>query len=386
MGKICYRLVYNREKHLNPEGKALLQIEAYQSGRRTYFSTHVHLAPKQWNKKKKLVVNHPEADSLNYMLHELVMKLEHKEMELWKQGQDVTPASLKMAMKTDSSGSFILFVKEEIASSSKKKSTRSNLSSTLKLLSRFKSRLDFNGVNPQFIYKFEEFLYHNGCCTNTVAKHMKHLKAFVNSAIDRGYMKTDDYPFQRYKIKTKESKHTHLIPEEVHKLEVLKITDNTSLRHTLNAFLFCCYTGMRYSDFISLTERNIITIENNPWIVYRSVKTGVEVKLPLYLLFEGKAWKILCEYKNDWNSFFMLKSNTCINYDLSKIGKLAGIEKHFTYHSARHTNATLLIYSGVNITTVQKLLGHRNVSTTQVYSEVMGETIVKDLVRCSNKT
>ena len=121
MGKICYRLVYNREKHLNPEGKALLQIEAYQSGRRTYFSTHVHLAPKQWNKKKKLVVNHPEADSLNYMLHELVMKLEHKEMELWKQGQDVTPASLKMAMKTDSSGSFILFVKEEIASSSKKK-------------------------------------------------------------------------------------------------------------------------------------------------------------------------------------------------------------------------------------------------------------------------
>lgn len=55
-------------------------------------------------------------------------------------------------------------------------------------------------------------------------------------------------------------------------------------------------------------------------------------------------------------------------------------------HIARHTNATLLIYNGVNITTVQKLLGHRNVSTTQIYSEIMKETIVKDLVRCTNKT
>ena len=54
------------------------------------------------------------------------------------------------------------------------------------------------------------------------------------------------------------------------------------------------------------------------------------------------------------------------------------------FHSARHTNATLLIYDGVSITTVQKLLGHRNVSTTQIYSDVMGETIVKDLAKCYN--
>lgn len=379
MGKICYRLVYNREKHLNSNGKALVQIEAYQNGRRIYFSTHIYLNPNQWNARKRLVVRHPEADSLNYMLHELVMNIEHKEMELWRKERCVTLDTLKTALKTGSRKSFIQFVEEEIASSSRKKSTRNNLTSTLKLLSSFKPRLDFDGVNTRFVYKFEEYLYQKGCCTNTVAKHMKHLRAFVNSAIDKGYMQANEYAFQRYKIKTKESKHTHLMVEEIQQLENLELPDNTPLRHSLDAFLFCCYTGLRYSDFAVLTENNIVMIENNPWIIFRSVKTNVEIKLPLHLLFDGKAWKLLYRYKGNWNSFFTLKSNSCINYDLKKIARLAGIKKHFTFHSSRHTNATLLIYKGVNITTVQKLLGHRNISTTLVYSEIMGETIVKDL-------
>ena len=57
--------------------------------------------------------------------------------------------------------------------------------------------------------------------------------------------------------------------------------------------------------------------------------------------------------------------------------------KRITFHSARHTNATLLMDQGVSITTIQKLLGHRNVSTTQVYAEIMGKTIVKDLMKTS---
>ena len=81
------------------------------------------------------------------------------------------------------------------------------------------------------------------------------------------------------------------------------------------------------------------------------------------------------------NEFFSLKSNTCVNHGLHSIGKLAGIEKHFTFHTARHTNATLLIYRGANITTVQKLLGHRSVTTTEIYSEIMGKTIVRDLMK-----
>lgn len=88
------------------------------------------------------------------------------------------------------------------------------------------------------------------------------------------------------------------------------------------------------------------------------------------------------EYHQNLSDFFHLKSNSSVNKDLKKIGVLAKIEKHFSFHTARHTNATLLIYNGAQITTVQKLLGHQSVKTTQGYSDIFSGTIVKDLKKC----
>ena len=156
------------------------------------------------------------------------------------------------------------------------------------------------------------------------------------------------------------------------KLEEVSLTGrNSCLEHTLDAFLFCCYTGLRYSDFVNLNEKNIVKMDGKLWLIFDSVKTGTEVKLPLNLLFEGKALTLLQKYQG--------------NKELIRIGKLAKISKHFSFHSARHTNATLLIYKGANITTVQKLLGHKNLATTQIYGEVMGSTIIRDLKKCQKR-
>ena len=382
MGKISYRFVFNRNNKLNAQGKALLQVEAYLERRKIYFSTHVHLKPNQWNRRKCMVVHHPEADALNYYLQESMMKLEQKEMELWRKGREVTLEVLKQELITEEKYSFLTFVREEIASSTMKESTRKNRSTTLQLLSQYKPHLAFNEVTSGFVHDFEKFMYKKGLEMNTVAKHLKHLRIFVNAAICRECMNGQNDPFRGYKIKTAPYKHVYLLPEEVGKLENLKLADvDSSLEHTLDAFLFCNYTGLRYSDFIALSEKNMVEEEGHSWIVFHSVKTGVEVKLPVYLLFEGKACQLLGKYEGNWKHFFGLKSNTSVNNELEAIRKIAGIGKHFTFHSARHTNATLLIDQGVNITTIQKLLGHRNVSTTQVYAEIMGKTIVKDLMR-----
>ena len=193
-------------------------------------------------------------------------------------------------------------------------------------------------------------------------------------------MKEQQYAFRKYKIKTVENSHTHLTPEELEKMEGLRRNKRPfRQRKTLDAFLFCCYTGLRYSDFVQMKPQNLINIRQEVWLTYKSVKTGNEVHLPLHLLFGGKAIAILKEYENDLGSFFRLKDNSNINKELRLLARRAEINKRVSFHTARHTNATLLIYNGVNITTVQKLLGHKSVKTTQVYTNIMDRTIVHDL-------
>ena len=120
------------------------------------------------------------------------------------------------------------------------------------------------------------------------------------------------------------------------------------------------------------------------WLIHKSVKTNTEVRLPLYLLFEGKGIEVLNKYQDDLADFFKLRDNSNVNKELLIIAKLSGLNKRISFHTARHTNATLLIYSGVNITTVQKLLGHKSVKTTQVYTNIMDITIVRDLEKSKN--
>ncbi|MBP1615849.1 MAG: xerC 5 [Bacteroidetes bacterium] len=216
---------------------------------------------------------------------------------------------------------------------------------------------------------------------------MKHLKRYVNVAINKDYMDIQKYAFRKYKIKTIENSHTHLAPDELKRLEKLQLTGNDmKLQTTLDAFLFCCYAGLRYSDFVSLKPENFIVLNKEIWLMYKSIKTKTEVRLPLYLLFDSKGISILEKYMDNLSAFFKLRDNSNINKELIKISKLSGISKHISFHTARHTNATLLIYSGVNITTVQKLLGHKSIKTTQVYTDIMDMTIIRDLEKCTENT
>lgn len=381
MNKIIYNLVYNRKKCLNKKGMALVQVEAYLGRKKKYFSTKGYLKPEQWDNKKLIVKNHPNADALNRLIYEFVATIEKKELELWQQGKRISLELLKNALTTqENNSSFISFFRQEVMNSSLKDSTKRNHLSTLILLQEFKKDIVFSDLTFEFISSFEYFLQLKGYHINTIAKHMKHLKRHVNIAINKEYIEIQKYAFRKYKIKTIENKHTHLVPEELERLENLILSDRyVKLQKSLDAFLFCCYAGMRYSDFINLSSENIVDINQETWLIYKSVKTGTEVRLPLYLLFSGKGIAILNKYRDNLEDFFHLRDNSNVNKDLIIITRLAGLSKRISFHTARHTNATLLIYNGINITTVQKLLGHKSVKTTQVYTNVMDMTIIHDL-------
>ena len=388
MKKISYSLEYSRKKKLNKKGMALVQVEAYLNRRKMYFSTRVYLKPDQWDVKRRMVKNHPNSDALNRMLYDFIADIEQKELGLWQQRRSISLDSLKDSIeKPENNGnSFLTFFKEEVNNSSLKESTRQNHLSTLELLQEYKKDIVFTDLTFEFVSSFDNYLQSKGYHLNTIAKHMKHLKRYVNVAINKEYMDIQKYAFRKYKIKSIEGSHTHLSPEELNKMEEVNLEGKfTKLQKSKDAFLFCCYAGLRYSDFTHLTSENIIEFHKEFWLIYKSVKTGTEVRLPLYLLFEGKGIHILHRYKNDLNSFFKLKDNSNLNKELNVLAKLAGISKHISFHTARHTNATLLIYNGANITTVQKLLGHKSVKTTQVYANIMDITIVRDLEKAASQ-
>ena len=116
MSKIVYNLVYNRKKRLNKKGMALVQVEAYLDKKKKYFSTNVYLKPEQWDSRKLVVKNHPNAEALNRMIYEFMAMIEKKELELWQQGRRITLDLLKDILNTsENSHSFIPFFRQEVA-------------------------------------------------------------------------------------------------------------------------------------------------------------------------------------------------------------------------------------------------------------------------------
>ena len=349
-----------------------------------YFSTRVYLKPDQWDVKRRMVKNHPNSDALNRMLYDFIADIEQKELGLWQQRRSISLDSLKDSIeKPENNGnSFLTFFKEEVNNSSLKESTRQNHLSTLELLQEYKKDIVFTDLTFEFVSSFDNYLQSKGYHLNTIAKHMKHLKRYVNLAINKDLFELQKYPFRKYKIKYMESKRGHLTPEELGRLENIAPKLQRTLRRTLDMFLFSCYTGLRFSDIVNIRPDNFHLIDDKLWLVYSSVKTDVNVRLPLFLLFDGKALAVYERYCKRYSRTLFgvsVSANSNVNKQLKRICRLAEIDKRLSFHMARHTNATLLLYNGANITTVQKLLGHKSVRTTEIYSDIMDMTVIRDL-------
>lgn len=319
-------------------------------------------------------------ESLNQYLSNFIAELEQLELEVVHSGKEFSLNDLKEKPETGQT-SFSLFMLNEIKQSNLKPSTMKNHFSTLQVLSSYQAEVSFNDLSYNFLCDFEHYLLENKYHRNTIAKHMKHLKRYINLAINKDLFDLHRYPFRKYKIKYMESKRSHLTPEELGQLESLNLKGRRTLQRTLDMFLFSCYTGLRFSDIVSITRDNFLCIDDKIWLIYSSVKTDVNVRLPLFLLFDGKALPIYDRYKNSpWTLFDMpASSNSNVNKQIRRLCKMANIDKKVSFHTARHTNATLLLYNGANITTVQKLLGHKSVRTTEIYSNIMDMTVVRDL-------
>ena len=141
------------------------------------------------------------------------------------------------------------------------------------------------------------------------------------------------------------------------------------------AFLFCCFSGLRYSDVSKLTWKEItVSQDGYAQIETTMQKTGKSITIPL----SDNALKWLPEREGSLpeNRIFYKLPDQVNNADvrLRTLIKKAGISKHVTFHVARHSFATLTLTYGADLYTVSKLLGHANIRTTQVYAKIVDES------------
>ena len=168
------------------------------------------------------------------------------------------------------------------------------------------------------------------------------------------------------RIKVPESKREFLTVDEIKTL----IATECPREDVKRAYLFACYCGLRLSDVYALKWKDL-SQDGEQW---RASVVMQKTTTPIFLPLSGQAVKWLPERgeaKDDENVFEGLIAEPNINKVLAKWTKAAGITKKITYHTSRHTFATMMLTLGADLYTTSKLLGHSNVKTTQIYAKIV---------------
>jgi len=200
---------------------------------------------------------------------------------------------------------------------------------------------------------------------NSKYSYFNKFKACLRSAFDEGYLALN-YASKAKSFEQAESQREYLTFSELQELA------NTECKYEVlkRAFLFSCLTGLRWSDINTMTWSEVRDEDNTSRVNFRQEKTdGVE-----YLYISKQARELLGERKGNMDRVFIgLKYSAVYNNAIVLWCNKAGISKHITFHSARHTNAVLLLENGADIYTVSKRLGHREIRTTAIYAKIVDE-------------
>lgn len=243
---------------------------------------------------------------------------------------------------------------------------RSSWACTLKKITDFTGgTIRFIDIDDKWLEGFKQYLIKDPKLKQITAYHYySNLKYSLNRAVKEKIISTNPCNMVN-NIKKPDTKREYLTLDEI----VLLMNTELGNKEVKDAFLFSCFSGLRYSDIRNLKWENIRanTIE------YTQKKTKSVEYLPL----SKTALNILNLRKSDKikseELIFTLPAKPVIWQHIQNWVKDAKIAKHVSFHTARHTFATLSLTQGIDLYTVSKLLGHKDISTTQVYAKIIDQ-------------
>lgn len=235
-------------------------------------------------------------------------------------------------------------------------------------------------VTRGFVQDFEHFVrMSKKCANNTAVRYMRYLKNVIQYAIANKMM-TDD-PFSGKRFRRTKAERGFLTEQEVERLMSLDLRAFPRLESVRDIFVFCCFTGLAFIDVKSLKYSDISTDSHGKmWIRKSRQKTDELSVIPLLEI----PVMLINKYKDhpaviSEGVVLPVSSNQKVNAYLKELADLAKIEKHLTTHLARHTFATMSLNNHVPLETISKMLGHSDISTTQIYAKMLEKTIDEDM-------
>ncbi len=240
------------------------------------------------------------------------------------------------------------------------------------------SDIPFRELTHDFAEKFIVYLSTvRGLRSATVSQTLKKLHLLVHTAVRKGWISV--HPFPDVWVVPQYRERRFLNEDEIRKIMEVHLP-NYKTAVVRDIFVFCCFTGLAYADVKKLTHDDIRTDGNGDmWIIDRRQKTGTQFRVQL-LPVARELVERYRSFSQPGGTVFPVKSCCSTIRSLRAIARLAGIATDLTTHVARHSFATSVCLSqGVPIETVSKMLGHKHITTTQIYAKITNDKIKRDM-------
>lgn len=324
-----------------------LYLDTYVDGKRTYEYLRLYLVPEKTREDKRK----------NKETIQLAETIRAKRVVEYHEG--------RYGFDTSEQDKVLLFDYFEAQTREQKSKTADSWHNCLQYIKKYERRRDitFAEITHEWVNGFKEYLEAQELAQNTKALYFAKFRACINKAYREGII--TDNPLKRVGgIKIEESKREYLTIDEVQRLVATDCNNEVVKR----AFLFSCLTGLRKSDVIQLRWGDVHKEGAYTRITFRQRKTGGQE----YLDITHEARELMGEERGAEELVFdSFPAMSTVSAVINVWTARAGIRKHITFHSARHTFATMMLTLGTDLYTVSKLLGHKDIKTTEIYAKIV---------------
>jgi site-specific recombinase XerD len=388
-------LFYIKRSKANSQGICPIYVRVTVDSKRFEFSSMKYINSEKWSSEgSKVRGSNEEARTINSHLDYLKNQVLAAEKRLFKKDIKVNSESIKneifaieertrtlIPIFQDHNSKIKALIGKEYAPGTLERYETSLRHTKEFLLWKYNvTDIDITKIDHAFVTDYEFFLRTvRNCANNTAVKYLKNFNKIIKLCLANHWL--DKNPFANYKSKVKEVERVYLSEEELQDI-INKNFGTERLSLVRDIFIFSCFTGLAYIDVKNLTKSHIcIGIDGDKWIFTHRQKTESASKIPILPVTQ----MIIDKYENhpqavNQNKLLPILSNQKMNAYLKEIAGVCKIDKELTFHIARHTFATTVtLTNGVPIESVSKMLGHKNLRTTQHYAKVLDKKVSEDM-------